>query len=157
EALEGGLVLIVAADIAEAGGEPLKGAFVDLGDPGGRHGLPGPGAQCLVLPVRGGHTDDRPAVEHAAGGQVIERREELLVRQVAGGAEEHQGVGPGARPRRQSLRAGGAAHVWTACPPNCWRRAAITFMAGDSSCREANRANSAAEMAGAGTARRTAS
>ncbi len=41
---------------------------------------------------------------------------------------------------------------FTACPPNCWRSAATAFIAGDSACREENRANSAAEMTGSGTA-----
>ena len=40
----------------------------------------------------------------------------------------------------------------TAWPPNCCRIAAIAFIAGDSSCREANRANSEAAIAFIGTA-----
>jgi len=40
----------------------------------------------------------------------------------------------------------------TAWPPNCWRSAATARIAGEDSCREANRANSAAEITGSGTA-----
>ena len=40
----------------------------------------------------------------------------------------------------------------TACPPNWLRSAATAFIAGESSCREANRANSAAVITGTGTA-----
>ena len=40
----------------------------------------------------------------------------------------------------------------TACPPNWLRSAATARIAGESSCRERNRANSAAEITGAGTA-----
>ena len=40
----------------------------------------------------------------------------------------------------------------TAWPPNWLRSAATAFIAGESSWREANRANSAAEMTGIGTA-----
>jgi hypothetical protein len=43
-------------------------------------------------------------------------------------------------------------HERTACPPNCWRSAAITRIASGSSCREANRANRAAVITGAGVA-----
>ena len=46
----------------------------------------------------------------------------------------------------------GPAADFTACPPNCWRSAATARIAGDESCREANRANSAAEITGSGTA-----
>ena len=46
--------------------------------------------------------------------------------------------------------------VLTACPPNCWRIAAIIFMVGESSCCDTKRANSAAEMVGTGTPRSTA-
>ena len=40
----------------------------------------------------------------------------------------------------------------TACPPNWLRSAATTFIAAESSCREANRANSAEVITGSGTA-----
>ena len=55
----------------------------------------------------------------------------------------------GARRRRVAL---GASPALTACPPNWLRSAATTFIAGESSCREANRANSAAVITGSGTA-----
>ena len=47
--------------------------------------------------------------------------------------------------------------LMTAWPPNCWRSAATAFMAGESICRDSNRANSDAAMTCSGTARRTAS
>ncbi len=47
---------------------------------------------------------------------------------------------------------GSSAAPFTAWPPNWLRIAAIAFIAGESSCREANRANSEAAMAGTGTA-----
>ena len=45
----------------------------------------------------------------------------------------------------------------TAWPPNWLRSAATAFIAGESSCREANRANSDAAMTFIGTASRIAS
>ncbi len=51
----------------------------------------------------------------------------------------------------------GAGRGSTAWPPNWLRSAATAFIAGDSSCREANLANRAAEITGAGTARSIAS
>ena len=45
----------------------------------------------------------------------------------------------------------------TAWPPNSLRRAAFTFAANDSSCRDANRAKSAAVITGTGTSSAIAS
>ena len=49
-------------------------------------------AEARVGPVAPGHADDRDA-EHAVAFEVVERREQLALRQVAGGAEEDQDVG----------------------------------------------------------------
>src|SRR5689334_18358476 len=48
-------------------------------------------------------------------------------------------------------------YLCTACPPNWLRRAATAFIAGESSCRDRNRANNEAEMTFIGTASRIAS
>src|SRR5581483_7320940 len=157
EAFERLLVLVVAAHVLQRFGEPVERPLIDVGDAGGGDRIPGPGPDVVIAQVGAGNADDRPAVEDAPGREVVERREELLVGQIAGGAEQHQGIGPGPGARGQLLGALSVAHECTAWPPNCWRSAAITFMAGDSSCREAKRAKRAAEIAGAGTARRTAS
>ena len=54
----------------------------------------------------------------------------------------------GSSPRRSALPSSTPMTSW---PPNCPRSAATAFMVGDSSWREANRANSEAEMTGMGT------
>src|SRR5690606_8566872 len=66
-----------------------------------------------------------------------------------------EGAGRPCRPQAVDRGTYSAALV-TACPPNWLRSAAMTFIAGLSSCREANRAYSAAVMTGAGTAWSTA-
>ena len=48
--------------------------------------------QLLEVPAALGHADDRH-IEVAALDHRLQRREDLLVRQIAGGAEEDQGVG----------------------------------------------------------------
>ena len=53
-----------------------------------------PGLELIEIPARLGHADDRH-VEVAAFHHRLQRREDLLVRQVAGGAEKHQRVGMG--------------------------------------------------------------
>ena len=54
----------------------------------------GPRLELLEIPMRPGYADDGH-VEVAAPDQRLEGREYLLVRQVAGSAEEDEGVGAG--------------------------------------------------------------
>ena len=54
----------------------------------------GAGLELVQVPARLGHADDRH-VEVAAFHHRLQRREDFLVGQVAGGAEKHQGVGTG--------------------------------------------------------------
>ena len=88
--LEGLRLPVVAAHVAEGGGEPSQHRLVD-GPRRRPPPTPGPGSSGLVVPVGGGDADDREAVELAPLGQVVERREELLVGQVAGGPEQRSG------------------------------------------------------------------
>ena len=57
-------------------------------------GCPRPGLELVEVPAGLGHADDRH-VEVAALHHRLQRREDLLVGQIAGGAEEDQGIGMG--------------------------------------------------------------
>src|SRR5206468_3023282 len=96
--------------------------------------------------------------------QRIQRRHQLLVREVAGGAEDHEHTRIRRPPKRQaflewilrqrdrrSSAPSALASALIACPPNWLRRAAATFAAKLISSRDAKRAKRAAEMTGAGT------
>ena len=94
-------------------------------------------AQLRQAPLRGGDADHRH-VEHAALRHRIERRKDLLVREVAGDAEQHQRVGPcraasGARSSQLS------SFFFSSCPPNCLRIADSTRSAKSASPRELKR------------------
>src|SRR3972149_4722325 len=92
--------------------------------------------------VAAGKADDLAARgQQVADGQVVERWQELAARQVAAGANDHDIL------RRWRFQAHSDLTAW---PPNSLRSAAITFMANESSCREAKRANRLAAVAGAG-------
>ena len=90
---EGRRVLVVAADVLQQGQQPLQRRPVRSGAVV-LDALPGMGTQARDGPVRRGHADHRH-VEHTAPAQGVQRREDLLVGQVAGGAEDDQGVGGG--------------------------------------------------------------
>ena len=91
ERLEGVRVVVVAAHVPEQGEEPVEGVAVV--DPAGlRDAVRRALAQLLEAPLRGGNTDHRH-VEDAALRHRVERRKDLLVREIAGRAEEHQGIG----------------------------------------------------------------
>src|ERR671915_1722976 len=83
--------------------------------------------------------------------EVIQRGKQLPMGQITRRAEYDDGrgirrsdLGLHASPRR------------TECPPNSLLRAAMIFAANDSSCLEANRANSERAVIGAGTSRSNA-
>src|SRR4029078_10904528 len=87
--------------------------------------LLGPGPELIDAPAGLGHADHRHS-EVAALQHRLQRREDLLVRQVAGGAKKHQGVGMG------------GAHVAAAfsrCPPNSYRSAESSLSAKSASPR----------------------
>ncbi len=56
------------------------------------HARPRPGSELVEVPAGLGHADNRDS-EVPTAGHRMEGREDLLVRQVAGGPEEHQGIG----------------------------------------------------------------
>jgi len=89
EKVSGGAV--VAADHSEPAGEVVECVGVDVTD-GGTDGVGGVVAQLVVVPVRRGHAHDRE-IEVPGRGQVVERGEQLLAGQVAGGSEQHERVG----------------------------------------------------------------
>src|SRR5207245_5582923 len=104
------------------------------------------GAQLVFVPLRARNADHGD-VEASAALELVERREERTLREVAGRAEDDECVG--------RLSHGYSALI--AWPPNAFRSAAITFIASESSWRDANRAKRAELITGIGTASRTAS
>ncbi len=96
---EGRGVVVVAVHVAELLRQLREGLGVDAAAVLG-HAGPRALHELLAVPARPRHADHRD-VEPAAAGQRLEGREDLLVGEVAGGAEEDEGVG--ARPGRRSL------------------------------------------------------
>ena len=102
------------------------------------------------------------AIQH----QVIERRDQLPVEEIPG-AEDHERArlrpaelrhGLGSAFRSGDRRRGVGRHVvFTACPPNSFRSAAMTLAPNESGWRDRNRARSDRVMTGAGTSRSMAS
>src|SRR5699024_3519669 len=100
-----------------------------------------------IVTFAGGNADD-PLVQFMVGLHLVDGGEDLPAGQIAGGSEQHEGVGAAHPPVSRSI----------VCPPNWLRRAEITFMLTSSSrCCEVKRANSAADMTGAETPASTAS
>ena len=95
EHLERGAVGVVAGDEPEARGEPGERVVIDarvLAD-GGDHRVAGVLAERLVVPRAAGHADDREVVgQLAVALELIERRHQLALGQVAGCSEEHERV-----------------------------------------------------------------
>src|SRR5581483_5184852 len=147
----------VARDVAHRRGEPLPDARVEPVTPEPLDRLLHLRAELVVRQLRAGDADERESLgEHVPGRQLVDGREELAVGQVPRRAEddERAGVRGPWQPQPLEQRVS-VAHLsstdLTACPPNWLRRAAFTFAANDSSCREAKRAKSASVIAGAGT------
>src|SRR5581483_7366828 len=93
-----------------------------------------PGTEFLRLPGLPADADDGH-LEATAAGQCLQRREDFLMGQIAGGAEEHKGV---RRRRCRSHRVGSCPGV-SACPPNSCRIADSTRPANCASPRELKR------------------
>src|SRR5207245_2364352 len=114
-----------------------------------------------VLALRHAHHSERG---WQVGGerQVVQRGDQLAMRQIAAGAEHHQGaglrdrVGAQAHPQRigQLVVLGRIRHrqaFFTSWPPNSLRSAAWTLALNDSRWREAIRSSSESVITGAGT------
>jgi len=87
------MVGVVAVDVAQQARQAGEGLLVDLALAGVvLHALAGPLAQPVQVPARAGDPDDGH-VQAVALDQAQQSREDLLVGEVAGGAEEHEGVG----------------------------------------------------------------
>src|SRR5262245_55039137 len=97
-------------------------------------------AELLDGPLRSGDADHGD-VQGAATDQRLQRRKDLLVREIAGGPEDDEGV-------RAQRGAHGRFSWW---PPNSKRIAEITRLAKSCSPREAKRSLMAVERIGAGT------
>ena len=80
---------VIAVNVAQPRGEVREGRLVDPAVL--LQALASAGAQLVKAPAGPRHADDRH-VKLAAADQRLERREDLLVRQVAGGAEEHERI-----------------------------------------------------------------
>src|SRR4029450_11498174 len=90
ELLEGLGVGVVAVDVAQQPRQLGERLLVDLAVV--LEAVVGPPAQLFQVPTRPGHADDGH-VQAAALDQCLEGGEDLLVGEVAGGTEEHDGVG----------------------------------------------------------------
>src|SRR5437660_261519 len=95
-------------------------------------------------------------------GQIVQRFDEVGLADPVR-ADQHATAGREldddvrVRPEVDELEPADEHYLWTACPPNWLRSAATAFIAGESSCRDRNRANSEAAMTFIGTASRIAS
>ncbi len=88
---EGGRVLVIAVDIAQQLDELLPRPLVDTAAVLGQAGASAR-SQAIEIPVCLGDADDRYG-EMSAADHRLERREDLLVGEVSGRTEEHEGVG----------------------------------------------------------------
>ena len=88
--LKGGLFGVIAVHIVEEPAQLFEHRAVQSAVL--LQAVRGAGAQLLDLPARFGHTD-HGHVEVAPLYHRLQRREDLLVRQIAARAEEHQGIG----------------------------------------------------------------
>jgi hypothetical protein len=88
--LERRRVLVVAVDVPQQAAELVERRGIETSVL--LEAVTGAGLELVEVPARLGHADHRhakvPTLEHR-----LQRREDLLVGQVARGAEEHQGVG----------------------------------------------------------------
>src|SRR5437773_6713900 len=137
---EGGLVTVFAADVAEAVAQLRECRLVDPAVL--LHTLARAGPELLERRLRPRDADDRD-VETPAPRHRVERREDLLVDEVAAGAAEDERVGRG------------SAHVpcpFSRWPPNSYRMADSNRSWNSASPREAKRSKSAAARTCAGTA-----
>jgi hypothetical protein len=82
--------LIITGDVREPIGEFRKGLVINAAVCGDTVARPSP--QLIGRPLRLRDPDHRD-VEMAAAGQRLERRKDLLVREIAGCAEEYERVG----------------------------------------------------------------
>ncbi len=91
--LVGGLIVVVPADVAEEGQQAVqRGRIVDAAR--SFHAILHAVAQLRQAPVPPGDANDRD-VQGATFGELVKRGEDLLVRKIAGRAEQHQCVRTG--------------------------------------------------------------
>ncbi len=130
------------------------------------HGLLHPLTEVVVALLGARGADDPELLrKEAPVRERVQRRHQLLRGQITRRAEDDQQARIGPPPQPQALEErvllfGDRGHCdsgSTAWPPNWLRRAAFTFAANDSSCRDAKRANSAAVITGTGTSSAIAS
>src|SRR6185369_1720837 len=144
EPLVSGGLAVVAVDVAQQLGELGEGVGVGaaavLGD-----ALPRTFDELVAIPAGARNADHRhghPAALH----QALQGGEDLLVGEVAGGAEEDEGV------RLRALLGHYLASFFSTCPPKPKRMAESTRFWKSSSPREAKRSKRAAVSTCAGTA-----
>ena len=157
---------VVALDEVEPIVQPLQHLLVDRVDRLADR-LRGVLPEVVVGPVAPGDADDGH-VELASALHVVERREQLSLGEVAGGAEQHEGIGlrqPPTEPRRRAALRGwptsagtvwsssviGCSRFFSAWPPKPARIAESTLFATSARPRDVNRSNSDADSTGTGT------
>ena len=142
---------VVALDEVEPPAHVVDDGLVGVLDVGDDR-LPGVGPEVVVGPVAAGDADDRH-LQLAAPHEVVERREQLALGEVAGGAEQHEGVGraAGARAVVSCASVIGWTPFRSTWPPNPARIADSTLSATSARPRELKRWNSAADSTGTGT------
>ena len=94
---EGAGLAVVAAHVGHAGGQGRPHLLVDVVVLG-LDRLPGVGPQLVVVPLTGSDADDGE-VGPAGEGEAVERREDLLLGQVARRPEQDEGAAPVGRRR----------------------------------------------------------
>ena len=134
DGLEGRRVLVVAVDVAQQAAQLVERRGIEPAVL--LEAVARPGPELVEVPAGLGHADDRH-VEVAALHHRLQRREDLLVGQIAGGAEEDQGVGMGFAHR--DLLSPSLAGGFSRCPPNSKRIADSSLSWKSASPRELKR------------------
>ena len=143
-------VVVVAVDVAQQPAELGEGRAVEPAVL--LEAVARPRLELVEVPAGLGDADDRH-VEVAALHHRLQRREDLLVGEVAGGAEEDERVGVRVAHRARPLAS--LAAGFSTWPPNSKRIADSSLSGKSASPRELKRSYSAAVSTGAGTPRRS--
>src|SRR5262249_3494490 len=147
----GGGIVVVAVDVSQQADQFGEGLRVEASV--FSEAVLGASAELVQRPARFGDADDGD-VEITAPDHFLQGGEDLFVGEVAGGAEEDEGVGKRRVLRRivagGGVRGGCSAHFCSTWPPNSKRMAESRRSAKSASPRELKRWNRAALRTGEG-------